>query len=229
MAASRGGAHLISRAEMARKLGVAKPTVTKACKPGGRLEPACGRGGQVNVLHPAARKWLAQREAARALDEIPVDGADAPEADAPEPSDAPPAPAQLLMPWQANVDLAELEQPLTELTERYGSAEAFCNWVKSRKMLEEARKAELLRERIAGRLIARTTVVRMVDHFDAACRLLLTDAPRTIATRLGCADMTAAAALVRDVMSQQLDAALSHMIASLDADDPMMPLAEAAE
>jgi hypothetical protein len=35
--------------------------------------------------------------------------------------------------------------------------------------------------------------------------------------------------LIRDVMSQHLDAALAHMIASLEADDPMMPLMEAAE
>jgi hypothetical protein len=87
----------------------------------------------------------------------------------------------------------------------------------------------MLRERVAGRLIARTTVLRMIDHVDAAFRLLLTDAPRAIATRLGCADMPGAAALIRDVMGQQLDAAQSHMTAALDADDPMAPLAEAAE
>jgi hypothetical protein len=230
MAASRAGVHLVSRADMARRLGVARPTVTKACKPGGRLARAC-KGMQVNCLHPDAKRWIAQREAVRAAAEaeadaaIPVDGDDAPEGD----DDDAPAPAQILMPWQAAVDLAELEQPLTELTERYGSAEAFANWVKSRKMLEEARKAEMLRERVAGRLIARTTVLRMVDNIDSAFRLLLSDAPRTIATRLGCADLTAASALIRDVLSQQLEAAQSHMIAALDADDPMAPLMEAAE
>jgi hypothetical protein len=228
VAASRSSAHLIKRAEMARRLGLSRASVTKACRPGGRLERAC-QGSAVNVLHPAARKWLALRAAARAeappheSDAIPVDGADA---DAPELAE--PVPVPELSPWQLGADLAELEQPLTALTERYGSAEAFAGWVRCRKMLEDARRAEMLRERVAGRLVARTTVVRMIDHVDVAFRLLLTDAPRTVATRLGCPDTAAATALIRDVMSQHLEASRSHMVAALEADDPMAPLMEAA-
>ncbi len=220
--------HLITRAEMARRLGVSRTTVTKACQPGKRLAPAC-RGMEVNVLHPAARKWLEQRQAA-APREPELDPAN--DLSAPIPGEVPPdapSPVGNLMPWQASLDLSELEQPLTELTERYGSAEAFTAWVKARGALEQARKNEMLRERVAGRLIARTTVVRMVDHVDAAFRILLSDAPRSIATRLGLADPAGAAALIRDILSQQLTAAQSHMIASVEADDPMAPLMEAAE
>jgi hypothetical protein len=128
-----------------------------------------------------------------------------------------------------STDLAELAEPLTTLTEKYGDARDFERWVKCRKMLEEARKAEMLRERIEGRLVARTSVVRMLDHVDVGFRLLLSDAPRSIATRLAAQDMTTATALVRDVMTQILSAARDHMAASLAADDPMAPLLEAAE
>lgn len=227
----RTPAHLITRAEMARRLGVSRACVTKACRPGGRLAKAC-RGTGVNALHPAAQQWLAARAAAAAppADAIPVDAPDPPDGDELGGAGGERQPSeQLAMPWVEAADLGDLSEPLTTLTERYGSAPAMTNWVKCRKTLEEARKAEMLRERVAGRLIARTTVVRMIDHVDGAFRLLLSDAPRTIATRLGLPDTAGSAALIRDIMSQHLEAAQSHMIASLEADDPMAPLAEAAE
>lgn len=240
MAASRTPAHVVSRAEMARRLGLSRASVTKACRPGGRLAAAV-LGTGVNCLHPLAKRWLADRKARVAppvvdADAIPVDAPDAP--DAPDDDElasgerpAGPVAVPELGAWLDGgaPDLADLSEPLTTLTERYGSAASMSAWVKSRKTLEEARKAEMLRERIAGRLIARTTVVRMVDHVDSAFRILLSDAPRTIATRLGAADMPAATALIRDIMSQHLEAAQSHMVSSLEADDPMLPLMEAAE
>ena len=127
------------------------------------------------------------------------------------------------------VDLDELGSLLSTITERFGELAAVQAHVRCRKLLEEARKAEMIRQRIEGRLIARTTVLRMVDHIDVAFRLLLSDAPRSIATRLSAPDMAAATAMIRDVMGQSLEAARDHMLAALEADDPMMPLAEAAE
>jgi hypothetical protein len=232
---------VISRAEMARRLGLSRPSVTKACRPGGRLASAV-KGVGVNCLHPTAKRWLADRKARAALPPpplpppvepgIPVDAPDPPDDDelASGERTGPVGPEQLVGAWldRGSLDLDDLSEPLTRLTERYGSAPELAAYVKCRKILEEARRAEMLRERIAGRLIARTTVVRVVDHVDSAFRILLTDAPRAIATRLGCADMPAATALIRDIMSQHLEAAQSHMVASLEADDPMAPLMEAA-
>jgi len=222
---------------MARRLGLSRASVTKACRPGGRLAAAV-HGAGVNCLHPTAKRWLADRKARTAPpptdlgDAIPVDAPDAPDDDEPA-GDRPAGPVAVpeLGAWLDGgaPDLAELSEPLTTLTERYGSASAMAAWVKCRKTLEEARKAEMLRERVAGRVIARTTVVRMLDHADSAFRILLSDAPRTIATRLGSTDMPTATALIRDIMSQHLSAAQSHMVASLEADDPMAPLMEAAE
>lgn len=267
-AAPRAPAHLITRAEMARQLGVSRPAVTNACKPGGRLAAACD-GNSINVLHADAQRWLVER--ARSLDQ--VDGATparatreqlderAPEPELDELPPAPartprrkpaPAPAPVELPpigidedepeasrsiedledqlgSHRGVDLAGLAEPLTVLTERYHDAKEFESWIRARKALEEARKAQMIRERLEGRLIARTTVVRMFEHIDTAFRLLLSDAPRSIATRIAPQDVAGVAALVRDVMSQHLVACRGKIDVSLASDDPMAPLAEAAE
>jgi hypothetical protein len=223
--------NLISRAEMARRLGVSRAAVTQACQEGGRLHAAC-EGTSVNVLHKAARAWLFQREGLR-LEQLPPQP---PEPIPPIEVDADPEePQRPVDSLEAElgpllrVDLAKIAEPLTRLTERYGEVREFEGWVRSRKALEEARKAEMLRERIEGRLIARTTVNRMLEHMDVAFRLLLSDAPRAIATRIAPQEVPSVAALVRDVMSQHLKSCREHMDQSLAADDPLAPLAEAAE
>jgi hypothetical protein len=219
---TRKSAHLISRAEMARKLGVSRAAVTQACREGGRLHDAC-EGTAVNVLHDAARHWLFEREGARLeLPPIPVD-------DDPPEEPRPAAQLQAELGARGLVELADMAEPLTLLTEKYGDAKAFEGWVRTRKALEEARKAEMLRERIEGRLIARTTVTRMIEHIDAAFRLLLSDAPRAIATRVAPTDVARVAAMMRDIMSQHLKTCREHMDQSLANDDPMAPLMEAAE
>jgi hypothetical protein len=266
---------------MARKLGISRPAITKACRPGGRLADACD-GGSINVLHADAQRWLLERGAeidpgeARAIlgsRATPPGPQRAPEPE-PEPElqgngrvylppaparartprrrPAPPVPAPVELPpigvdddepedggtiedledelgSRKRIDLAELAEPLTVLTERYHDAKEFEGWIRARKALEEARKAQMIRERLEGRLIARTTVVRMFEHIDTAFRLLLSDAPRSIATRIAPQEVATVAALVRDVMSQHLNACRSKIDVSLESDDPMAPLAEAAE
>src|SRR5688572_24342208 len=51
---------IISRSDFARLLGVGRSAVSKACRPGKRLHPACAKGG-VDELHTAAQAWLAER------------------------------------------------------------------------------------------------------------------------------------------------------------------------
>jgi hypothetical protein len=270
----RAPAHLITRAEMARMLGLSRPAITKACREGGRLAPACD-GNSINMLHEAAKRWLLERSASidpadaaaatpRRAAPQPAPARSTPPRAAPIPDAEPPAPARStprrrpppppveLPPIEVDDDadheraqsiedleaelgprkwtnIAELAEPLTVLTERYGDAREFESWIRARKALEEARKAQMLRERLEGRLIARTTVVRMFEHLDTAFRLLLQDAPRAIATRIAPQDVATVAALIRDVMSQHLVACRGKLDASLASDDPMAALAEAAE
>lgn len=261
--APRVRAHLISRAEMARKLGISRPAITKACRAGGRLEPACD-GVSINVLHEAAQRWLVERSASLDQVDAATPRREAPRRAAPELVELPPAPARSsrrrappppepveLPPIAIDEDepereqsiedleeqlgprqwtnLAELAEPLTVLTENYGDAREFEGWIRARKALEEARKAQMIRERLEGRLIARTTVVRMFDHIDTAFRLLLSDAPRALATRIAPQDVAAVGALAREIMSQHLVTCRDKLNQSLASDDPMAPLAEAAE
>ena len=260
-------------------LRLSKPAITKACREGGRLAPACD-GNSINMLHESAQRWLKER--ASSLDpadaprvtgtgkvHLPAPARSTPRRAPPELDAEPPAPARStprrrarpaaapppveLPPIEIDDDepedahgqsiedleaqlgqkkwtnIAELAEPLTVLTERYGDAREFESWIRGRKALEEARKAQMLRERLEGRLIARTTVVRMFEHLDTTFRMLLSDAPRAIATRIAPQDVAAVAALVRDVMSQHLVACRGKLDNSLASDDPMAALAEAAE
>jgi hypothetical protein len=102
-------------------------------------------------------------------------------------------------------------------------------WIQQRKFLAAARKEEMLQARVAGRLIARSTVERMIGKMDEAFRLMLTDAPRTVATQIAPNDMARCTAVVRDALEQILTKCKDQMIMSLRADDPLAPLMEAAE
>lgn len=259
--APRVRAHLISRAEMARKLGISRAAITKACRAGGRLEPACD-GASINVLHEVAQRWLVERSGSLDASDGATPRRETPRRAAPELVELPPARASRrrpspppppidLPPIEIDEDeperrqsikdleeqlgtrqwtnLAELAEPLTVLTESYGDAREFEQWIRARKALEEARKAQMLRERLEGRLIARTTVVRMFDHIDTAFRLLLSDAPRALATRIAPQDVAAVGALAREIMSQHLVTCRDKLNQSLASDDPMAALAEAAE
>lgn len=240
MAAAEGGAPVasgttITRAELARRLGVNKSTVIRACRPGGRIAAAVRRGA-VDVTHPAVRRWLAERDGAReaAAREAAEhgDGPEPPEPPGPEPEPEPESdpPPTLPAAWIDDLDLGEIEAtPLGELKERFGSHPALAGWFRCLKTLEETRHKRNLRERYEGKFVARSTVIRMIDHVDGAFRLILSDAPRSIATRLSLPDTAAGAALIRDLLTQTLEAAREHMAASLEGDDPVAAIMEAAE
>jgi hypothetical protein len=204
-------AYTISKADMARRLGVSTACVSQETKPGKKLHPAL-IGNKINVRHPAALEWIAARDAAKPADPVPS----AAESEAE------------LGPWRTKVDLASLEEPLTQLTEAYGDCREFEKWVSARGKLATARRQEMLQARVAGKLIARTTVERMIAQIDVAFRLLLSDAPRSIATRIAPANMAGTAAIVRDAMQQILEAGRAQMMESLDTDDPTAPLQEAS-
>jgi hypothetical protein len=223
--------NLISRAEMARRLGVTRGAVTRQCDPGGPLAAACN-GKWVDVSHPAAQRQLAKSAAARGMPLAEVEAPEAPEAPEPEaPPDAEPIDVEALRSVSASGSASDLLGPeLAELATGGKVEPALLpGLLRCRKLYAEARHKEILQARVEGKVIARTTVINAFGHVDVAFRLLLTDAPRAIAMRLGAANMPAAAAMIRDVMEQQLEACRSHIAASIEADDPLAPLMEAAE
>jgi hypothetical protein len=264
----RRATNLVTKTELARRLGVTKGCITQAVRPGGKIHAALV-GKMVDVDHESVRRWFLSRDAAAAMNAVvhkhhsdnvllttaphmaaasktsrspsePPTARTNPKPSMPSedrtdtPSEPPPDQSASeieaeLGPWREQVDLADLEEPLKTLTEKYGEARDFGNWVQQRKNLAAARKEEMQQARVAGRLIARTTVQNMISHIDVAFRLLLTDAPRKIATQVAPQDMPRTAALIRDTMGQMLDAAKAHLIQSLQNDDPLANLLEAAE
>lgn len=210
------GPHLITRSELARRLGVSRPAVTQACRVGGSIHDAC-EGTVVNVRHASVKRWLARRDAATKDFEPPP---------VPPVVAAPPIAAGFN---EVHELLAVLTEERPEPLQDLRDPVLVERWVRTHKLTEEAIKAKRLRERVERCLIPRTTVVNMLAHSDVAFRLLLSDAPRAIATRLAADDMTKAAALIRDILSQHLDVARERMATSLEADDPTAPLVEAAE
>jgi hypothetical protein len=195
------------------------------------LAPALiGKG--INVLHDAAQAWLQRKATEASSTAAPIDvAATDPDVDTTEATDsASPLEAEAALgPWRAQIDLESLVEPLSTLTEKYGDAKEFAAWTKCRKTLEEALKAQMLRERVAGRLIARTTVQRMIEKVDDAFRMILTNAPRTVATQVAPNDMARCTAVVRDALEQILSKGREQMLMSLRADDPSADLVEAAE
>ncbi len=214
---------------MARRLGVTPSAVTQACRPGGTLHAALNGKG-INVLHEAAQAWLQRKAADPSTITAPIDVAVVEsDEDTTEVTASPLEAEAALGPWRAQVDLKSLLEPLSTLTERYGDSKEFTAWVKCRKTLEEALKAQRLRQHVEGCLIARRTVQRMIEKVDDAFRLMLTDAPRSIATRIAPNDMAHCSQIVRDALEQILTKGKEQMIMSLQADDPEASLTEAAE
>jgi hypothetical protein len=201
--------------------------VTQACLPGRKLEPALV-GKRIDELHEAAVRWIQQREA---IGKPVAEPAETNESATTEETTAPcPTAAETaadLGPWRAKVDLQSLVEPLATLTNIYGDSKEFSGWISSRKHLAAALREEMLQQRVAGRLIPRRTVERMLQSLDTAFRLILTDAPRSIATRIAPTTMVSTAAIIRDNLEQILKTAREQMLDCLSTDDVMAPLTEA--
>jgi ATP-dependent protease HslVU (ClpYQ) ATPase subunit len=222
---------------------VSGATLTKACKPDGKLRHAMV-GDKIDADHEDVVRWTTERAVRGAVEEQLNRVRQAPPptqnevtlrtlvaATTSNEAQETPSAAELerdLGPLRERIDLGSLEQPLATLTERYGDAKEMSAWVQARKNLAAARREELQLSRVQGRLIARTTVQRMMDHLDAALRVLVNDTPRKIATMLGHHDPRILT-VVRDGLEQQISAAKAQMQQSLLADDPLAPLQEAAE
>ena len=202
----------ISQSELARRLRVTRQTVHGACQAGGRLASAVhGRG--VDPLHPAVLEWLADRSAVEL--EAPAPKVD--DSAALDDEDA-----------EASSALPQLEElaglTLGELVARHADVRSLRWWIRAARDAEEAGRARMLRLRVQGRLIPVATVEHMIRAVDDAFKLLLSNAPTAIATRIAPTDAAAVRVVVRDLMSQQLKAARDRVDAILASDDPLSPI-----
>lgn len=184
---------LITRAELARRGSVKPPTVTVLCRK--RLKDACV-GKKVDVDHPSVIKWLKSRD----IKVIEVSDAD----------------RHLMEHWKTDRPngAAELhrikEMKILEVVRRFGTEDAYNNWLKSLKLIEDLEAAKLKNDKARGSVID-TELVRnhVMSLIDGTYRRFLGDTVKTLARKT--MDMTKAGATVeeieatvRDIVSSQL-------------------------
>lgn len=218
-----------TRSDFARRAGVSPAAITKACK--GILKPAC-IGTRLDLDHPASIAYLkskgkdadppgkpskpqkrrAEQTASRPTTTSEA-GSEPPRR--PRPTRKSPAspPAEL---ERAVVTSAEIESyaylSLEELTQRFGTAIVFRDWLDARKKISEIREKDLKNDETEGRLIERELVrTHVFGAIEASNRRLLGDAPKTIARRLYALAKSGAAVeeaekVAREIIASQLKA-----------------------
>lgn len=194
---------LISRAEFARRAGVSRPAVTKACA--GQLK-AAKHGKRIDCEHPAARAYLDGKPGRPAQPTVPTP---TPEPSAPTPPakktrSAPSAPtpkaklaaasstaptpinlslpddAYLSLPRGTDQEIAAYKAALLPIAKRFGGEVAFLNWLKALKEMEVISKTRLDNAERAGHLVSRAHVkTHVIGTIDGSHRLVLTDGVKT--------------------------------------------------
>lgn len=170
---------LMSRADLAKRAGVSRAAVTKACKGAGALVDACV-DDRVDVRHPAAKAYL-EKHGAKA----PVRPKD-PQVEAQKRvAREPDAALDSADPMDADeLDRAEpyASMTLTDLIDRFGSRRAFKDYLEALKKIEDIRKTRLDNDETEGELISRELVrVKVFGALEAGNRRLLMDLPKTAA------------------------------------------------
>jgi hypothetical protein len=201
---------LVSKAELARRAGVSKPAITRACKTGS-IREAC-QGDRVDLDHPsvaiaypravsedppsAARTDAAtpdRSKSARRQVAAPTAPAETGPKRQSATDDAPPSdgPDELaeeihsLGQGASKEDLLRLTRALRPILNRHGTRRAFRDWLGALKDLEDIRKRRLDNEETEGRLISRELVkTHIFGAIEGSHRRLLGDAPKTIARTL---------------------------------------------
>ena len=205
-------ARLLTRSEVARLKGVSPAAVTKACKSGlGQAVRGRGRGALIDIDHPAAAEYLGdahplptseadradeapkrRTETRRGNDEKAPSQRAAKGISTPKRSTrkAPSATslAALAPPEEgagSTEDLEELAQALRPLVRRFGTETAFAKWLDQLKKIEDIREKRLKNDETVRTLVQRDAVKQFgFAYIDAAQKLILRDAARTIAMRL---------------------------------------------
>src|SRR5688500_9822128 len=157
-------ARLVSRAEFARLAGVSRQAISKAC--GGPLRAACV-GDRINIDHPAAAAYLSGKAGGSGGAALPVATDRAPtraaksapklpaaptkpaardrkaKAKRPAPRPEPSIPPPPRVPARKDSELEQLRELLRPITQRFGTAAAFKDWLAASKSIEEIQQKRL--------------------------------------------------------------------------------------
>jgi hypothetical protein len=189
--------HPITRAELARRAGKARSTITELCTT--LLAPCCLPGGRLDAAHPAMQKvarevWRLDPESllvAPGASRTSAPSTSGTTAPAPAPSDAPaPRAPKAVRRQTGELPLTQplevlLDMTLRELSQHFGSSQGMADWLDVRKTIAETQRLESRNERDAGRLIGREFVRKHVfGYLDGLSLRLVRDAPTNIAARI---------------------------------------------
>ena len=197
--------------------GVSNAAVTRATKTG-ILKDATYKG-KIDINHPSAREYIHRAEQKKGQ-LAPVRRAatrSAPSGQAAKrlkrvTADTPDLPAETVAVLAKDI-AALAHMPLIDLVTIFGSDLRFKDWLDALKKIEEIHDKRIKNAKATGDLVARDLIAKgIIDPFDRAHRLILTDGARTISQRLQAkfkAGITApeAETFVRDTISKILQPA----------------------
>jgi hypothetical protein len=171
-------AKTVSKAEFARLAGVSTSSISRNLK---TKFAGAVVGNRIDISHPDAARYLEHR-AGLAVGEkgtamVPTGAAARKEAK----KTAPPKSIA-----EIPEDIAAFQNmTLRELIDRFGTATAFCDWLRASKTIEDIAEKRIKNAASAGDLVSRRAVkVGVIDVIESAHIKLLTDGSKTIATRV---------------------------------------------
>jgi hypothetical protein len=206
---------IVSRIEFARMAGVSPAAITQSCKPGKPLA-AARVDDRIDADHVSAQAYLlTQGVGVSGSVSAPTSKAKGRQSGANDPTDhVQDTDSDGSGSDDGPTDSEDIEafadMTLRQLVERFGTARKFKDWLEALKKIEGIREKRLANERTEGTLVARELIqVHVFGAIDSGNRRLLSDAPRTIATRVSGATKSNASleemeGIVREVISSQL-------------------------
>lgn len=227
---------LISRAAFARRAGVSKPAITKACKH--QLAAACV-GAKIDAAHPAVATYLSdkggvlqpeptppkkpapkltsvptvRRKAAPAAPSVPTP----PKKPGPKPPSVPTSNAPALtdeqlmsMPRGTDEELASYKKRIGPLVQRFGGEQPFKLFLEAMLRIESILKIRLENDVKAGRVVEREWIEKHIfGAMDGAWRNVVTDAAKTSAARA--VTMTKSGSTLEEIETMTREVNSSHL------------------
>ncbi|MDQ2646932.1 MAG: hypothetical protein M3020_24220 [Myxococcota bacterium] len=190
--------HPVRPAELARRLGRARSTVTELLQ--GPWREALLPSGRVDASH----KVIQDAARARGIDpRVLLDAPRTPTVTGKKNGAAKNGATEAPDPTLE----ALLDMRLRDISDAFGSSQAFRDWIAARKLVAETERIESRNARDAGRLISRELV--RLNVFGALRQLamrLLQDLPTTLATRARSAlPREESVPIIRDLISSELE------------------------
>lgn len=232
---------LISRAAFARRAGVSKPAITKACRH--QLAAACV-GTKIDAAHPAVVQYLSDKGGALTPEPTPPKKPTSKLTSAPPPRRkvAPAAPSEptapkkpgpkppseptpnalgltddqlMSMPRGTNEELASYKKRIGPLVQRFGGEQPFKLFLEAMLRIESILKIRLENDVKAGRVVEREWIEKQIfGVMEGSWRNVVTDAAKTSSARA--MTMTKSESTLEEIEAMTREVNSSHLSPARD-------------